>query len=427
MCDTAFQSASPPAAVAEAMGHIYRRGMTTTSGGNISMCDERGAIWITPSQVDKGRLSAADIACVKPDGRIEGRHPPSSEFPSHRQIYRARPDVRSIVHAHPAGLVAFSICHEVPDTAVLPDVRDLCGEVGYAPYEKSGSEALGERIAAVFAEGRDCVLLENHGIVVGGPDLDLAVRRFEAIELTARMLIRAKALGEVRAPARPADSSTAPEQIEDQPPRGREASIARELCDFAHRIWRQTLTISGGGACSARLDDGAFIISRRGADWRLMTEDDLLRVDPPERAAPAAGGPVAAVHGAIYRRHPEVGAIIAATPPHATAFAVTGSPLDSHIMFESRLFLRDVVQMVGDGTEGGSEEIAGLVGPDRPAALLARAGVLVLGASIFEAFDRLEVLEATAAATLGARGVGRIIPLADGMMDGLPGGRDPGR
>src|ERR1700733_12113976 len=145
------------------MERIYRYRMTTTSGGNISIHDDDGAIWITPARLDKGNLRRDDIVCGRPDGSYEGPHKPSSEFPFHRAIYQGRPDIRGIVHAHPVALVAFSICRRVPDTQVLHQARKICGSVGFAPYALPGSAALGKNIAETFATGTDCVILENHG------------------------------------------------------------------------------------------------------------------------------------------------------------------------------------------------------------------------------------------------------------------------
>src|SRR5262249_29247070 len=145
--------------------------MTTTSGGNLSVRDDDGSVWITPAGVDKGSLRRDDIVRVGPDGAAEGPHRPSSEFPFHRAVYAARPDLRAVVHAHPVALVAFSLCRRVPDTRLLPQSRRVCGPVGFAPYALPGSEALGRNIAASFAEGFDCVVLENHGVVTGGTSL----------------------------------------------------------------------------------------------------------------------------------------------------------------------------------------------------------------------------------------------------------------
>src|SRR5256885_9174107 len=98
------------------MERIYRYRMTTTSGGNLSIRDDNGDIWITPARVDKGSLTRNDIVCVRKNGATEGVHQASSEFPFHRAIYDARPEINGIVHAHPVALVAFSISHQVPNT-----------------------------------------------------------------------------------------------------------------------------------------------------------------------------------------------------------------------------------------------------------------------------------------------------------------------
>ena len=171
--------------IVQAMERIYRYRMTTTSGGNLSVRDEAGDIWISPARIDKGNLRREDIVCVRADGRGEGPHRASSEFPFHLGIYRRRSDVRAVVHAHPVALVAFSICRTVPDTTLFPQARNVCGAVGYAPYALPGSEQLGRNIAEVFGSGFDCALLENHGVVVGGADLQEAFERFETLEFTA--------------------------------------------------------------------------------------------------------------------------------------------------------------------------------------------------------------------------------------------------
>src|SRR3954466_3432201 len=92
--------------ILQAIQRIYRYRMTTTSGGNLSIREENGDIWITPARVDKGSLRREDIVLVRADGTQEGRHRPSVEFPFHKAIYQARPDLRAIVHAHPVALVA---------------------------------------------------------------------------------------------------------------------------------------------------------------------------------------------------------------------------------------------------------------------------------------------------------------------------------
>ena len=104
-----FELLHPAEQLVMIMDRIYDYGMTTTSGGNLSILDDNGDIWITPSGIDKGSLTPKDIICVKPDGTIEGIHKPSVELPFHIKIYQKRPDIKAIIHAHPPALVAFSI------------------------------------------------------------------------------------------------------------------------------------------------------------------------------------------------------------------------------------------------------------------------------------------------------------------------------
>ena len=111
--------------IVDTIARVYRHRMTTTSGGNVSVHEPNGDVWITPGRVDKGRLNRTDIGRIFPDGTREGLHPPSSEYPFHLGIYKARPDLRAIIHAHPGALVSFSICGQVPDTRVFPQARQM--------------------------------------------------------------------------------------------------------------------------------------------------------------------------------------------------------------------------------------------------------------------------------------------------------------
>src|SRR5690554_6395883 len=177
---------------------IYRSGMTTTSGGNISIRDKNGDIWITPSGVDKGSLTVKDIIQVKREGAIIGPHKPSSQLPFDKAIYASRPELTAIIHAHPPALVAFSIAGIVPDTKIIPQAHNICGDIGVAPYGTPGSEELGEKIAFEFRHKQyKAVIMENHGVVLGGTDMMDAYQRFETLEFCCRTIVNAKRLGGV--------------------------------------------------------------------------------------------------------------------------------------------------------------------------------------------------------------------------------------
>ena len=136
-----------------AMSRIYKNGMTTTSGGNLSIIDNEGSVWITPSRVDKGTLTQADIVRVLKDGSVDGKHAPSSEYPFHRKIYEARPDIKAVMHVHMPSFSAFCAARKAPDTRIHPKANDLCGDVAIAPYARPGSDLLADSVAKAFSGG----------------------------------------------------------------------------------------------------------------------------------------------------------------------------------------------------------------------------------------------------------------------------------
>ncbi|WP_149495204.1 class II aldolase/adducin family protein [Roseiconus lacunae] len=406
------------------MDRIYRYRMTTTSGGNISIRDSAGDIWISPARVDKGNLTRSDIVCVHEDGTTDGRHPPSSEFPFHKAIYDARPDIRSIVHAHPVALVAFSICRKLPDTRLFHQAHSVCGKVGFAPYACPGSQALGESIAETFSNGCDSVILENHGVVVGGDNLAAAFERFEAFEFAGKTLIKANQLGDVRfldemqlnqAANRSVDFvSYAPNDAT-----GCELELRKQLCDFVRRGCRQRLLISTEGSFSARVSEDSFLITPTQKDRELLQADDFVLVRGNEREGGKQASRAARAHQAVYKKHPGVHAIVFAHPVNATAFSVTDVPLDVRTIPESYVFLRDV-QRVPYGIQYQDDgQIAEFVSASNPAAMLQNDGVLVTGSTVLDAFDRLEVLESTAEAVINAGAIGEVSAMSDQVIDEL--------
>src|SRR5262245_48337331 len=263
---SAVNYAHPRDEILQAIQRIYRYRMTTTSGGNLSIRDDDGDVWITPAALDKGTLRREDMVCVHPDGSVTGRHRPSSELPFHQEIYRNRPDIRGIVHAHPVALVAFSLVHQTPDTRLFHQSRHVCGEAGFAPYELPGSEALGRNVAGIFRKLYDCVLLENHGGVTGGASLADAFRRFETLEVTAKTIIKARQLGEIRYLTDEEIALSARLAHEwngfaHTNPGTREKELRTTLIEFVRRAYRQRLFISTQGSFSARLDESCFLIT----------------------------------------------------------------------------------------------------------------------------------------------------------------------
>ena len=409
----------PADAVAATMQRLYRRGLTTASGGNVSVRDTSGAMWITPAGLDKGEVDPQDVVCVEPDGSTVGSHQPSSEMPLHSHIYQARPDVGAVVHAHPAALVAFSVCHKVPDLSVLPDSLRKCGEVGYVAYESAGTDRLGRAAGAAFEKGSNCVILENHGAVVAAGHCRGAFARLETLEFSARSLARAALLGELHNPGPPPTPAPAPAPG-NQPAgpaagewsdsAGGERQRRKSLCGFVRRAYQRGLIAGGQGGFSVRVDDRSFAITPVDSDLERIGPDVLLRVsirsDRPR-------GPAAAVHRAIYAAHARIEAVIDAAPVNATAFSVTEASLETRTIPESFMLLGELADVSYELFENAPGEVAEIVSPQRPAALVRNRGVLISGASLVDAFDRLEVLEAAAESVIMARSVGDLRPMSD--------------
>jgi L-fuculose-phosphate aldolase len=400
------------------MNRIYHNGMTTLSGGNLSIREENGDMWITPAGIDKGKLRPQDIMRVCANGSVEGLHQPSSEYPFHRAIYQRRPDFRAVVHAHPPALVSFSIARQIPDTRIIPQANGVCGAVGYAPYALPGSEQLGEQIADTFGQGYDVVLLENHGIATGGPDLLTAFQRLETLDFCARMLIKARGAGPV--------TTLSDAQLElfysRRPPlpefvpeahTSRERELRGQIVDIVQRAYDRYLMISTEGVVSARVDGESFLITPTGCDRRGLEPADIVLIRRGQREAGKQPSRSAHLHRAIYDRHPAVSCVITAQSPHIVAYAVAAAPFDTKTIPESYILLLDVPTVPFNTLYEQPEQVAELVSEQSPVLLIRNDCVLTVGASILNAFDRLEVAEFSARSLLDTKAIGEMVPIGE--------------
>lgn len=407
------------------ISRIYRSGMTTTSGGNVSIIDNQGDIWITPSGVDKGALNPEDINCIKADGTILGKHKPSSEFPFHKAIYRIRPDLKAIIHAHPPALVSFSIVHAIPDTNVIPQAKYICGPIGYAEYEIPGSDELGGKIAAEFAKNYNAVIMENHGTVVGGSDMKDVYQRFETLEFCAWTIINAKTIGKV--------NYLKNHQIEDfeaQIPRllpemsevnhpSDERECRKAIIQIVRRACDQGLMISSYGTVSTRWSGNDFLITPTNVLRWNITADDIVQIKGGKREPGKIPSRATWLHQEIYRRNPHVNSIILTQSPYLMAFSVTGNKFDVRTIPESWIFLQDVPNVPFGSHFAGEETILNLIGKDTPAIIIENDSVLVTGDKLLQTFDRLEVAEFSAKSlTMGAV-IGELKPIGNEEVEAL--------
>jgi len=408
--------------IAEIMDRIYRYGMTTTSGGNLSIRDDDGDIWITPGGTDKGVMRPSDVVRLHDGKPVDTVLKPSSEHPFHRAVYEARSDVGAILHAHPPALVAFSVAGVAPDTRVLPQAFDACGKVGFAPYAVPGSERLGALIAAKFAEGCDIVILENHGAVAAGKTLLEAFQRFETLEFCARTILNAAVLGGARILSdetlelRRKGWRAITENFTPAARGSRERELRKILVEFVHRAYDRRLMTSTEGSFSARLGNDSFLVTPYGVDRRALDLEDIALVEGGRREIGSVPSRSASLHRLIYADHPETGAIVSAQCPYVTAFIVSGTALDSRTIPESYINLRDM-PVVPYGAQFEDEgSISAAITARNPVVILENDAVMATGRNVLEAYDRLEVAEATANALLAARRLGEFRPIDDAAI-----------
>ena len=413
-----FQLLHPRNQLVAIMNRIYHNGMTTLSGGNLSIKDSSGDIWITPSGIDKGTLTPKDIMCVQTDGTIIGPHKPSIEYPFHRKIYELRPDFQAIVHAHPPALVSFSIVRKVPDTRIIPQANRVCGPVGYAPYALPGSEKLGENIATTFAEGYNIIILENHGMAAGGATLLDAFHRLETLDFCARTLIRARALGEVNTLSEPALNlfdhrhNNLPEFVPTTHS-SRERELRQQIVEITSRAYDRHLMISTEGVVSARLDAHSFLITPTGADRRTVAIEDVVLVRNGGREAGKVPSRSVKLHQAIYAKHPDINCVMTAQCPNATAYAITAAQFDSRTIPESFILLRDIPLIPFKMLYTEANKVADIVALSSPVLMVQNDCVLAVGSDVLNAFDRLEVAEFSAKSLIDTAVIGQLVPIGD--------------
>ena len=407
------------------MQRIYDKGMTTMSGGNLSIKDSDGNVWITPGSVDKGTLTRKDIICVHPDGTMEGPHKPSSELPFHLSVYKMRPDLSAVLHAHPPALVAFSVVRKTPNLDLLPTVRQICRDVQIATYDVPGSEALAEQIGKVFARGCDIAILENHGVCVGAPDMFTAFQRFETLNYTAQLEILANKLGTIHAlPENAYLSGEANFQarMDDFIPHSyssEELAARRDMITLIRRSYQMGLFTATHGTYSVRLSDGSFLITPYGIDRAYLREEDLVRIKAGMKEVGKEPSRAVGMHQKIYEAHPDVNAILLAHPVHAMAFAVTDAKFDARTIPESYIQLRNVKKLPYEDIYKNPDAIISEFTPTHPAAIVENDCVIVTGSNLLNAFDRLEVMESTANSILNTCDLGEIVHISDKEIEDL--------
>lgn len=176
---------------------LYDRGYVASNDGNLSVKVEPGRLLVTPSGVSKGRMTPDMLLVTDLEGNVlEGDRHPSSETKMHLAVYRSRPDVGAVVHAHPTVSTAFAVCRRGLETPYLSELAAGLGTVPCTPSFAMLSTDEVPRSVEPYLADHCAVLLANHGVLTWGEDLWEAFDRMETVEHTAKIVMNAQMLGD---------------------------------------------------------------------------------------------------------------------------------------------------------------------------------------------------------------------------------------
>lgn len=179
---------------------VYERGMVAANDGNFSVKLNANEILCTPTGVSKGFMTPEYICKIDMKGKLlesHGDFKPSSEMKMHLQVYKERPDVQAVVHAHPPYATTFAAAGLPLEQPVLSEAVLTLGRVPLAAYGTPSTKEVPEAVAE-YLPYCDAMLLANHGALAYGDSLMNAYHKMESVEFYARILYQTKLLGGAR-------------------------------------------------------------------------------------------------------------------------------------------------------------------------------------------------------------------------------------
>ena len=208
---------------------MWERGFVAATDGNLSARMGANRLLVTASGVSKGFLSDEDLVIIRMDGEpvssYRGRDSrPSTEIALHLEVYRQRPDVNAVVHAHPPLATAFTIAGVSLARCVIPEVIVALGGIPTAEYATPGTPEVPVSIQQTIGD-YDAMILAHHGSLTVGDTLWEAYLRLEKVEHTAEITLAAQQLGQV--------NTLSPQAVEKLAEKRRELlqRQGRDLCE----------------------------------------------------------------------------------------------------------------------------------------------------------------------------------------------------
>lgn len=174
---------------------MHRAGYTPGTAGNLSVRLDRQLILASPTGCSKSLLKPMDFVIVDLNGnKLAGTRNVTSEIGMHLTVYRMRPDVQAVVHAHPPTATAFAACRKALDQPICSEIMMTTGLVPLAKYATTGTAEVGASLEPLLLD-HDAVLLANHGLLTCGETLLDAFMKTETVEHFAQVCLAAEQMG----------------------------------------------------------------------------------------------------------------------------------------------------------------------------------------------------------------------------------------
>src|SRR5215469_10856985 len=174
---------------------LHERCFVAATDGNLSVRLDQNRILATPTCMSKGSMRPSDMVIVDREGQLlSGKRRVSSEIAMHLLIYRLRPDIKGIVHAHPPTATGFAAAGVPLNQPLVCEVVIGLGSIPLAKYGTPGTTELTDALAPLVP-GFDAILMSNHGVVAYGHDLDQAYMKMETVEHFAQIALVTHQLG----------------------------------------------------------------------------------------------------------------------------------------------------------------------------------------------------------------------------------------
>jgi L-fuculose-phosphate aldolase len=175
---------------------LHHCGFIAATDGNLSIRLDEKRVLVTPTGMSKGMMTASDLVIVDMSGKkVKGRREVTSEIGMHLLIYRMRPDIRGIVHAHPRTATGFAAAGMPLNQPLVCEVVIGLGLIPLAPYGTPGTPELARTLEPLIPD-YDAILMANHGVVTYGADLQSAYMKMETVEHFAQIALVTHVLGQ---------------------------------------------------------------------------------------------------------------------------------------------------------------------------------------------------------------------------------------